>query len=246
MPKHFDYLAALRALPTTTAEAFLQSRHLLVIAPHPDDESLGMGGTIAAAVEAGVPVTVAFLTCGEGSHRGSASYPPAALATQRRLEALEALRQLGLGAEHAVFLDLPDGGLQDVADDRRDAALAILAERCARHGATVICATAITDPHRDHRMAFQWARQLRRRVGAELFAYPVWSWTLPATQLPGLAPTGWRIDIGRQRARKHRAILAHRTQHGQVVTDAEESFQLTAPFLALFETDYETLVRDDA
>ena len=44
---------------------------LVVVAAHPDDESLGTGGLIAAAHDAGLAVYVVLLTAGEGSHPDS-------------------------------------------------------------------------------------------------------------------------------------------------------------------------------
>ena len=46
-------------------------RRLIVVAAHPDDESLGAGGLIAEAAALGVPVTVVVATLGEASHPDS-------------------------------------------------------------------------------------------------------------------------------------------------------------------------------
>lgn len=40
-------------------------RHVLVIFPHPDDETFSSAGTIASYIDAGVPVTYACLTLGQ-------------------------------------------------------------------------------------------------------------------------------------------------------------------------------------
>ena len=39
-------------------------RHVLVIFPHPDDETFSSAGTIASYIEKGIPVTYACLTLG--------------------------------------------------------------------------------------------------------------------------------------------------------------------------------------
>ena len=52
----------------------------LVLAPHPDDESLGTGGLIAACVAEGRRVHVAVVSDGAASHPGSRAWPPARLA----------------------------------------------------------------------------------------------------------------------------------------------------------------------
>src|SRR5664279_305672 len=59
---------------------------LLVVAAHPDDESLGAGGLIAAAVARGADVRVIVATDGEASHPDSTTHTPAQLAITRRAE----------------------------------------------------------------------------------------------------------------------------------------------------------------
>ncbi len=68
----------------------------LVFAPHPDDESIGMGGTIAKAVSSGIEVNVVFMTSGEFA--GEASV--------REKEAVEACKILGI--KNYFFLAIPD------------------------------------------------------------------------------------------------------------------------------------------
>ncbi|MCW2867942.1 MAG: methyltransferase protein, partial [Marmoricola sp.] len=84
---------------------------LVVVAAHPDDESLGAGGLVATAVRAGLTVSLVVATAGEGSHPGSPTHAPADLARRRRQETDAAARALGLDPGHGVRqLDLPDGG----------------------------------------------------------------------------------------------------------------------------------------
>ncbi len=68
----------------------------LVLAPHPDDETFGMGGALLLAKKEGLPVTVVFVTLGE-----MAGDPEV-----RRKEALSAAKFLGV--EETIFLELPD------------------------------------------------------------------------------------------------------------------------------------------
>ena len=48
------------------------TRSALVLAPHPDDETIGCGATILRKVAAGTPVTVFVATDGRHSHRSAA------------------------------------------------------------------------------------------------------------------------------------------------------------------------------
>ena len=50
--------------------------HLVVLAAHPDDDTLGAGGLMATAAVAGTDVTVVFASDGEGSHPGSPTCAP--------------------------------------------------------------------------------------------------------------------------------------------------------------------------
>jgi len=91
MLKVSDVHAQWRALPTGTLEEVAGSGTCLVLAPHPDDESLGCGGLIAACCAAGRPPVVAVLTDGSGSHPGSRAFPPTRLAAIRKAEVTAAV-----------------------------------------------------------------------------------------------------------------------------------------------------------
>lgn len=84
------------------------SREILVVAAHPDDEVLGMGGTIARHVALGDRVHVLFLSDGVGARDGSDDIQ----ATARRENACAALAVLG--AQPAGFRAFPDNQFDSV------------------------------------------------------------------------------------------------------------------------------------
>lgn len=93
---------------------------VLVFAAHPDDEVLGAGGLIHAALAAGARVTVVIFTNGDGylegvdlGFRTLFSTPGRFIAygKQRQTEALTAAARLGLHPAQVVFLGYPDRGL---------------------------------------------------------------------------------------------------------------------------------------
>ncbi|MCY0897955.1 MAG: PIG-L family deacetylase [Firmicutes bacterium] len=93
---------------------------LLVVAPHPDDEVLGAGGTMAKAVQHGDEVFVALLTSGDGFREDATRYYLSLDVTaaeylhmgyERQLESRRALHALGVPDDHVYFLGFPDGGL---------------------------------------------------------------------------------------------------------------------------------------
>ncbi len=109
---------SLAGLPIAPAPA--AARRILVLSPHCDDETLGVGGLIADARRAGAAVTVAFLTNGDGFPLATGRalrdvrLSPAdyiRFAERRQTESVAALGELGVGADHVLFLGYPDRGL---------------------------------------------------------------------------------------------------------------------------------------
>ena len=235
--------AAMRALPPADLDAIDGGRTALVLAPHPDDESLGCGGQIAEACARGRPPLVLVLTDGAGSHPRSRTYPPARLAAVREAEARAAVAALGLPPGRIDFLRLPDTAAP-TSGPGFDAAVRAILGRAARAGCGVLLAPWRHDPHCDHEAAHLMAAEAARRGGLSHLAYPVWGWTLPDdTVLPGDAPAGWRLDVARHLPAKRRAIAAHASQHGGLVTDDPTGFRLPPAFLSMFDQPFETYVR---
>ena len=236
-------LQAMEALPPGVPDDIAGGRPVLILAPHADDESLGCGGLIAALCRAGNPPYVLILTDGTGSHPGSPTYPPARLQAVRETEAREAVRLLGLPADRIGF-----AGHRDTAAPTSgpafDAALQILVGLCARRGITTVLAPWQHDPHCDHEAAHLLATAAARHVGLRHWSYPVWGWTLPPdTLLPGPLPTGVRLDIHPDLALKGRAIAAHASQYGGLITDDPAGFTLPRTLLQVFERPFETFLR---
>jgi LmbE family N-acetylglucosaminyl deacetylase len=93
---------------TELAENYL-GRSAAVFSPHPDDETLGCGGTIIKKKRAGAQVKIFFMTDGRKSHRYVISENK--LKSMRASETLSASRNLGIKENDVVFLDLEDGEL---------------------------------------------------------------------------------------------------------------------------------------
>ncbi|MGD9781752.1 MAG: PIG-L deacetylase family protein [Kiritimatiellia bacterium] len=92
---------------------------LLVLAPHPGDETLGAGGLIQEALALDVPVRVCFFTMGDNNeiaylftrkHPDSMPGAMRSLGDRRQNEAAAAARQLGLSTNDVVYLGYPDYG----------------------------------------------------------------------------------------------------------------------------------------
>lgn len=82
-------------------------KRVLVLSPHPDDESIGCGGTLRKHVIEGDVVTAIFMTSGE---QGGHGRPPEVMRRVREAEAKRAVRILGI--QHIEFWGEPDGALR--------------------------------------------------------------------------------------------------------------------------------------
>jgi LmbE family N-acetylglucosaminyl deacetylase len=234
--------AALAALPLRPLREIVGGGPLLVLAPHPDDESLGCGGLIAEAVAQGQIVHVAILTDGGGSHPGSRRWPPARLAALRAQEVRRATASLGLPADNLLPLGATDGDAPRDGD-AFDALARRLEQLVRSHRITTVLASWRHDPHCDHEAAALLAAEVCRRTGARHLSYPVWTWTLPdARELSGPPPRGARLDITRHLAAKREAIAAHASQVTGLIDDCPDGFRMTAEFMALFERPWEVFV----
>lgn len=104
---------------TLPALTFLLTDRLLVLAPHPDDETIACGGVLQQARALGLPVRVVFLTYGDNNewsfaiYRKHAVLAPSAVRGMgeiRHDEALAATSVLGLPGSASTFLGYPDFG----------------------------------------------------------------------------------------------------------------------------------------
>ncbi len=99
---------------------FTPQDHLLVVSPHPDDESLCCAGVMQQAIRSGASVAVVWVTSGDGFEvdamlvervlrtRGTGLQ---SLAKMRMAEARKAMSVLGVPPQHQYFLGYPDRGI---------------------------------------------------------------------------------------------------------------------------------------
>ncbi len=157
------------ARPWTEAELCAPA---LVVAPHPDDETLGCGATIAAKRRAGAPLEIVFLTDGTASHRRFIPAPE--LRALRRDEALAAAGVLGVDPAAVHFFDFPDGQLARHRRAAADRLRAFLVERRVQQ----LFVPLRRDWPGDHDMANRIFRDASAgmALSCDVFEYPVWFW----------------------------------------------------------------------
>ena len=80
------------SMPTSLPPIDLDVDRVVVIAAHPDDETLGAAGLLAIAAARGIALDLIVATDGEGSHPDSPTHSPATLALLRRRELIDAAR----------------------------------------------------------------------------------------------------------------------------------------------------------
>lgn len=209
---------------------------VVVLAAHPDDETLGAGGLLARAASAGIPVSVVVVTDGEGSHPHSPD--PAALRRRRREEAVGALHRLAPAARLS-FVGVPDRGLREARAEVTEAVAAAIGPQTTDR--VLLAAPWWGDGHRDHRVLGEIALAL---AGAQVavVGYPIWLWHWGS---PADVDTrAWRtlaLDA-RSRAAKELAVAEYASQLHEDPAHPEEGAILHANTRAHFARDVEVFV----
>lgn len=236
-----EILTSLRHLPVRDLDGAI-AWPALVLSPHPDDESLGCGGLIAEACARGRELHIAWLTDGARSHPNSKAWPRPRLRELREQEGRDAALILGVPPSRLTFLGFPDGEAphQGPSFDAAASVITTLAQN--RHVHTILT-TWEHDPHPDHVAANRLATIAAASIGANLFSFPVWGWTLPDDQyLEAPAPAGFRLDITHRLAAKRTAIAAHRSQTSPLITDDPNAHHLEPTFLTRFYAPFEVFI----
>jgi LmbE family N-acetylglucosaminyl deacetylase len=242
-----ELLDAAHSFPYHPLREKLGDQPFIVVAPHPDDESLACGGLTAEACRQGLPGKVVIVSDGAGSHPNSKAYPPDRLTALREEEAKQAGAELGLKPEDMLFLRLPDRFVPFEGEEAERAIDAIV--DCVRDiGARSLFVSWRHDPHCDHEASYRIAREAQRRVGeVRLFEYVVWGHTLPPSTEVDPIRSGFRIRIDQKALEnKRRAIAAHRSQTTDLIDDDPAGFRFTKSGLTRFDLPYEFFFESDA
>ncbi|PPB49763.1 hypothetical protein C4K88_08870 [Arthrobacter pityocampae] len=213
----------------------LPSRFIL-LAAHPDDETLGAGGLLSRLARDGVRCDVVVLSDGEASHPSSPTHSPQQLAELRRTEVTNALQVLAPAAR-LIFEGLPDGGVTpgDVA--------AVLArelddDETAR---TLVAAPWRHDGHADHDAVGAAAAQFCSDRAITLLEYPVWlwHWGTAEEQADQLADLSLYHLGAEEHARKGSALATHVSQTLPLSDAPGDEVLLTPGVLEHFSRSFE-------
>ncbi len=217
---------------------------LLVVAPHPDDETLGCGGAIALLQLQQQDVRILVISDGTQSHPNSKRYPPAALRDLRQCETLRAMNILGVSNTAVSFLDLPDTSVPQVESSDFPSAV----HRCQAYLSSLPPLKTILvpwryDPHCDHRATYQLIKAAADPT-VRLVEYPIWDWdSQQQKELPEpITITPWRLDIQPVIALKQQAISAYRSQTTEFINDDPSGFRLSSQMLKHFQVPWEVFI----
>ncbi len=194
---------------------------ILIVGPHPDDQELGMGGTIIKLAQQGHDILILDVTNGEPTPLGSPEIRKGEAAA-----ALEILKESATGTIERWLLDLPNRFVEHTIENRHALAGVIRAWQ-----ATVIFTTFPEDAHPDHRAVTRCIEDARfdaklskiempapidawtgeqKELGPTL--YPKWLFYYYATHLRWVADPKFVFDISGTLDQKMRSIKAYETQ----------------------------------
>lgn len=171
--------------------------NILVLAPHPDDETIGCGGTLGRHARNGDRIVVVYLTSGE---LGLKHLPRDKACAIREREARQAAQILGVADLH--FLRARDWFVNEAVPSTARALQPML----KREQPQMVYLPHSAEWHPDHRAALPVLRAaLRKRTtfDFQIRAYEVWT---------PLAEFDHVEDITPVMPRKMRALRAHRSQ----------------------------------
>jgi len=232
--QEYDLSAAGGTVGTLDPERDLPG-HLVVVAPHMDDELIGCGALLASLVD-GTRASVVYVTDGSGSPQPAAPWhviDRETLARTRRDEALAGLEAVGVPPANAHFLELPDGELRRLGGRLRQALVEILVDLAPQR----VLIPFRMDRHPDHIAVHRAVVDLdnSRGFGAGIHEYFVYSeWKL----LPGGDIRSWvqpgllrsLVPSEEIRDRKRQALELHESQTTRHF-DWQRRPNLTAVFL---------------
>jgi LmbE family N-acetylglucosaminyl deacetylase len=200
----------------------------VVFAPHPDDETLGCGGTIVHKIRAGAEVKIVVMTDGALSHPRLMAEEE--MRARRSEEALAAAQTLGVAKENVYLLGFPDGQLLR----HHEPAVARVSEVLRREQPDQVFLPYDQDGPPDHQATTAIVLQAVAafRPNATVYEYPIWfwyhwPWTGPLYGVRASAAANrslWRdfrcfVRIGEVLEIKRAALQQHRSQMQRLVPD---------------------------
>lgn len=204
----------------TTDLALTRQDRLMVLAVHPDDETLGAGGLLQQAIACGAAVRVVFITDGDNNpwpqrlleRRGHiAAADRQRWGRRRRREALDALAVLGIDSRHVVFFGLPDQGMTGLLNGEHAPVVDRLHAEISGWQPSLLIVPSLQDIHPDHNAVAVLADLALLRLPAAAARPRVLAYLIHGPELFDAAACGISLTPPQLDA-KREAILRHGTQ----------------------------------
>ncbi len=167
---------------------------ILVLSPHPDDDAIGLGGTLVKHHQAGCFLTTLVLTDGAAGVPGG---DPKEVKGTRRSETEAAARHLGI--QRLIFWEEPDGAL---AANARNAER--LRETLVETRPELVYIPSFLEFHPDHRV-------ITHLLEMALEGLP-WGFMCGVYEASTPIPANVLVDISEQMEAKLLAVREHRSQ----------------------------------
>lgn len=212
---------------------------ILIVAPHPDDETLGCGGAIALLRQLNLPVKVLIVSDGTKSHPNSLTHPTPMLKQLREQESLAALKILGVDLNSVTFWEIKDGAI--AVEGKSSSLIALCNSFLNNLRPSSIFLPWRFDPHADHRASWQIFSEACQNLANQprIIEYPVWDWD---SEQRGNFPDSvkvWRLDIRNVLPLKIKAIAQYLSQISDLISDDPQGFRLTPEMLQNFKQPWE-------
>jgi LmbE family N-acetylglucosaminyl deacetylase len=150
------------------------SEVLTIVAPHPDDETLGAGGLISACAELGMDITLILVTDGE-----KARPEIERLASVRSTELRKAMMRIAPDGARIIPLHIPEGGVAQAEAQLTERLVELVSPR------STLIAPFEQDGQTDYEATARACMAAAKRLGILCARYPIWAWDrLGPEQMP--------------------------------------------------------------
>lgn len=161
----------LRSKVVKTTPFIVNNNSILIIAPHPDDETFGCAGLIAKKVKGGAHVSVAFLTNGEKSLKNSSDTE---VASNRQKTAEAVCSTLGVKDIH--YCGFSDGEIPRRGTDDYDGGVEKITRLIEQLNPTQVFCTHDSEGWSDHTAAAELTLDALERINKTIALYYYWVW----------------------------------------------------------------------
>ncbi len=203
--------------------ALTSGDRVVVVAPHPDDESVAAGGLLQHAGAVGAQALVVFFTEGDNNPWAQRALElrwrigpadRARFGARRRVEVSAALAQLGLPISNARFLGFPDQGASELLLHGNEVARRALTDVLLEWRPTVVVMPSLLDLHPDHSALAVLVTVAIAELAERLSVRKVARFLVHNPKLRSRRHEGSLVLplSDAQKARKRAAIACHRSQ----------------------------------